>query len=58
MQEEVDNWISQFEEGYWNPLSMMARLAEEVGELAREIPKNLMNLWAIWPLNWPIFYLF
>lgn len=37
MQQEVDNWISQFEEGYWNPLSMMARLAEEVGELAREI---------------------
>lgn len=37
IQREVDNWISQFEEGYWSPLSMMARLAEEVGELAREI---------------------
>lgn len=37
MQLEVDNWISQFEEGYWSPLSMMARLSEEVGELAREI---------------------
>ena len=35
MQAEVDSWISQFEEGYWNPLSMMARLTEEVGELAR-----------------------
>ncbi len=37
MQREVDKWITQFEEGYWNPLSMMARLAEEVGEFAREI---------------------
>lgn len=37
MQREVDRWISQFEEGYWHPLSMLARLTEEVGELAREI---------------------
>jgi len=37
MQKEVDEWISRFEEGYWHPLSMMARMSEEVGELAREI---------------------
>ncbi|MBO8137158.1 MAG: nucleotide pyrophosphohydrolase [Desulfotomaculum sp.] len=37
MQEDVDKWISQFEEGYWHPLSMLARMTEEVGELAREI---------------------
>lgn len=37
MQKEVDEWISQFEEGYWHPLSMLARMTEEVGELAREI---------------------
>lgn len=37
MQREVDEWIGQFEEGYWTPLSMLARLAEEVGEFAREI---------------------
>lgn len=37
MQQEVDIWIGQFEEGYWTPLSMLARLIEEVGELAREI---------------------
>jgi len=37
MQQEVDEWIGQFEEGYWTPLSMLARLIEEVGELAREI---------------------
>jgi len=37
MQMEVDRWIGQFEEGYWPPLTMLARLTEEVGELAREI---------------------
>lgn len=37
MQRVVDQWIGQFEEGYWSPLSMLARLSEEVGELAREI---------------------
>ena len=34
-QARVDAWISQFEEGYWPPLSNLARLVEEVGELAR-----------------------
>lgn len=36
-QRRVDAWISQFEEGYFHPLTNMARLAEEVGELAREV---------------------
>jgi len=36
-QRRVDAWISQFEEGYFHPLTNLARLAEEVGELAREI---------------------
>jgi NTP pyrophosphatase (non-canonical NTP hydrolase) len=36
-QARVDAWISQFEEGYFHPLTNLARLAEEVGELAREI---------------------
>jgi NTP pyrophosphatase (non-canonical NTP hydrolase) len=35
MQREVDAWISQFEEGYFPPLSLLARVTEEVGELAR-----------------------
>ncbi|HYO75625.1 MAG TPA: nucleotide pyrophosphohydrolase [Thermoanaerobaculia bacterium] len=35
VQQEVDAWISQFEEGYFPPLPMLARLTEEVGELAR-----------------------
>ena len=36
-QAAVDQWIGQFEEGYWPPLSNLARLTEEVGELAREL---------------------
>jgi NTP pyrophosphatase (non-canonical NTP hydrolase) len=36
-QARVDAWISQFEEGYWPPLTNLARLIEEVGELAREM---------------------
>jgi len=36
-QDRVDAWISQFEEGYWPPLTNLARLIEEVGELAREM---------------------
>ena len=36
-QERVDEWISRFEEGYWPPLAILARLMEEVGELSREI---------------------
>ncbi|MGH7508818.1 MAG: nucleotide pyrophosphohydrolase [Gemmatimonadales bacterium] len=36
-QARVDAWISRFEEGYFHPLTNMARLAEEVGELAREV---------------------
>ena len=36
-QRRVDAWVSQFEEGYFHPLTNLARLAEEVGELAREV---------------------
>ena len=36
-QRRVDQWISQFAEGYFDPLTNLARLTEEVGELAREI---------------------
>ena len=37
IQAEVDSWISQFQEGYFPPLSMLARLTEETGELARAV---------------------
>ena len=36
-QQRVHAWISRFEEGYFHPLTNMARLSEEVGELARDI---------------------
>jgi NTP pyrophosphatase (non-canonical NTP hydrolase) len=36
-QRAVDTYISQFAEGYWPPLTNLARLVEEVGELAREL---------------------
>ena len=36
-QRAVDAWIGQFKEGYWPPLTNLARLTEEVGELAREL---------------------
>lgn len=37
MQQDVDDYISQFQEGYFQPLTLVARLAEELGELAREV---------------------
>lgn len=37
MQERVNDYISQFKEGYFSPLSLMARLTEELGEMAREV---------------------
>jgi NTP pyrophosphatase (non-canonical NTP hydrolase) len=36
-QQRVHEWVQQYEEGYFDPLTNLARLAEEVGELAREI---------------------
>lgn len=37
MQKEVDEWANQFEKPYFSPLSRMAALTEEIGELARVI---------------------
>lgn len=36
-QQQVDRYISQFKLGYFPPLVNLARLVEEVGELAREL---------------------
>ncbi|MGI8857687.1 MAG: nucleotide pyrophosphohydrolase [Thermomicrobiales bacterium] len=35
-QQAVDTWI-QAHGGYWEPLAQLARLTEEVGEVAREV---------------------
>ncbi|RFB16950.1 nucleotide pyrophosphohydrolase [Bacillus sp. HNG] len=37
LQQEVDAYIGQFKEGYFSPLALLARLTEELGELAREV---------------------
>ena len=37
LQKNVDNWIKQYKIGYFKPLEILARLTEEVGELAREL---------------------
>lgn len=37
MAQEVEKWIGQFEEGYFPPQTLVLRLAEEVGEVAREV---------------------
>lgn len=37
IQSRVHAWVSQYQEGYFDPLTNMARLSEEVGELAREV---------------------
>ncbi|WJY28579.1 MULTISPECIES: nucleotide pyrophosphohydrolase [Sporosarcina] len=37
MQQQVDGYISGFEEGYFPPMELIARLTEELGELSREV---------------------
>ena len=34
-QKEVDDFLQQYDEPYWPPLSILARITEEVGEVAR-----------------------
>ena len=36
-QKSVNDWVKQYALGYFKPLEILARLAEEVGELAREL---------------------
>jgi NTP pyrophosphatase (non-canonical NTP hydrolase) len=37
IQQDVDYWIGQHKVGYFSPHAILARITEEVGELAREI---------------------
>lgn len=34
-QKQLDDMLQQYEKPYWSPLSIMARLTEEAGEVAR-----------------------
>jgi NTP pyrophosphatase (non-canonical NTP hydrolase) len=37
LQKQVDDWITTHTPGYFEPLMMLARLSEELGELSRAI---------------------
>jgi NTP pyrophosphatase (non-canonical NTP hydrolase) len=37
IQQQVDHWISTHTPGYFTPLMMLARMSEELGELARAV---------------------
>jgi len=37
MQKQVDEWVSKYDPAYFPPLSIMAQISEEAGELAREL---------------------
>jgi NTP pyrophosphatase (non-canonical NTP hydrolase) len=37
LQKEIDKWITTEGGGYWPPLSMLAAVIEELGEVSREI---------------------
>ncbi len=37
IQQDVDTWAQQFEKPYFSPLSMVATMAEELGEVAKII---------------------
>jgi len=37
LQKRVDSYISQFKVGYFTPMTLVVRLTEELGELAREV---------------------
>ena len=36
-QKAVNEWISQFEEGYFPPFEILAQMTEELGEISREL---------------------
>jgi len=40
LQKKVDNWINEHGVRYFNPLTNMAQLTEEVGEVARIISRR------------------
>ena len=37
-------WISQYKDGYFAPLAILARLIEEVGEVAREVNQMMAKV--------------
>lgn len=37
IQKQVDDWVKQYKNPYWSSLSILARITEELGELAQEL---------------------
>jgi NTP pyrophosphatase (non-canonical NTP hydrolase) len=37
IQKEVESWMKKKKYSYWKPLAILARLTEELGEVAREV---------------------
>jgi len=64
IQKDVDGWIRQYKVGYFKPHENLARLIEEVGEVAREInhrfgqkKKNQPRQNPTWGRKWQILFL-
>ena len=65
LQKEIDSYINGFEEGYFPPMELLARLTEEVGELSREVQhiygtkrKNQEKQYARWKRKLGICFLY
>lgn len=37
IQKQVDDWVKQYPEGYWEPHAIVTHAMEELGEVAREV---------------------
>ena len=56
-QEKVDQWIRTYGVRYFNELTNMTILTEEVGELARIMARSKKaTKTAIWAMKWPMCY--
>lgn len=62
LQEKVDRWIKEYGVRYFNELTNMTILTEEVGELARVMARKYGEQSfkpgerKIWPMRWPMYY--
>ena len=62
LQEKVDEWIKSYGVRYFNELTNMTILTEEVGELAVSWPENMENNLSkkgkkiTWRMKWQIYY--
>ena len=55
LQEKVDEWIKSYGVRYFNELTNMTILTEEVGELARVMARKKGKK-ITWQMKWQIYY--